>query len=175
LPNYLTLPIPRLMPDPHNVRIHDEANLKAIQGSLKAFGQQKPIVIDQSYRVLAGNGTLEAAKRLGWKEIECVVSTLEDEAATAFALADNRTAELADWDMSHLGHQLQGLLDLGFDIGDIGFEPGWDKDELDKKPKKETEPKTKNEFLIILECRDEREQEALYHDLLEKGVACRLV
>lgn len=175
MPKYVSMPISRLMPDPENVRVHDEANIKAIKGSLKNFGQQKPIVIDQNYRILAGNGTVEAAKQLGWKEIDCVISELSGDEAMAYAIADNRTSELADWDMSHLGHQLQALTDLGFDIAEIGFEADWDKDEVDKKPKNETEKKAKDEFLIVVPCLDERQQEALYHDLLSKGYPCRLV
>ena len=92
-----TLQIKDLRPDPNNARQHDEKNLKAIQGSLKEFGQRKPIVINDSFVIVAGNGTVEAAKRLGWTKIECVQVPGDWTAAQtkAFALADNRTAELA--------------------------------------------------------------------------------
>jgi len=56
--------------DPANVRKHDRRNLDAIKASLRKFGQQKPIVVDTKGIVLAGNGTLTAAKELGWSEIE---------------------------------------------------------------------------------------------------------
>ena len=54
--------------DPANVRKHDEKNLEAIKSSLLRFGQQKPIVVDGKGIVIAGNGTLTAAKALGWEK-----------------------------------------------------------------------------------------------------------
>ena len=119
-----TLQIKDLRPDPNNARQHDEKNLKAIQGSLKEFGQRKPIVINDSFVVVAGNGTVEAAKRLGWTKIECVQVPGDWTAAQtkAFALADNRTAELAAWSPEVLAAQLVELEASGFQIEEFGFE-----------------------------------------------------
>ena len=89
--------------DPANVRRHPERNLDAIKASLARFGQQKPIVVDANGVVRAGNGTLEAAKSLGWTKIAIVRTDLANSEATAFSIADNRTAELAEWDDSGLG------------------------------------------------------------------------
>jgi site-specific DNA-methyltransferase (adenine-specific) len=96
--------------DPANARKHDDKNIDSIIASLRRFGQQKPIVIDASNVVRAGNGTLEAAKRLGWDSIECVKTSLKGSDAIAYAIADNRTAELAEWDSDILAAQLSGLL-----------------------------------------------------------------
>lgn len=117
------IPIESLHCDPANVRKHDKKNLSAIAGSLKSFGQQKPIVVDGNNVVIAGNGTLEAAKSLGWHEIDCVRTEMTGAEAIAFALADNRTAELAFWDMDELQLQLGALFTDEFDIGEIGFNP----------------------------------------------------
>ena len=95
--------------DPANARKHNDRNIDAIIASLRRFGQQKPIVIDKSNVVRAGNGTLEAAKRLGWESIDCVVTNLESSDATAYAIADNRTAELAEWDSEILAAELESL------------------------------------------------------------------
>ncbi len=67
-----TVAVASLAFDPANARKHDEANLKAIAGSLNLFGQRKPIVVTKAGVVVAGNGTLEAAKSLGWTEIDVV-------------------------------------------------------------------------------------------------------
>ena len=99
-----------LSQDPANARKHDEKNIDSIIASLRRFGQQKPIVVDASNVVRAGNGTLEAAKRLGWDSIECVKTSLKGSDAIAYAIADNRTAELAEWDSDILAAQLSGLL-----------------------------------------------------------------
>jgi ParB-like chromosome segregation protein Spo0J len=99
-----------LSADPANARKHDDRNIDSIIASLRRFGQQKPIVIDASKVVRAGSGTLEAAKRLGWDYIECVETSLKGSDAIAYAIADNRTAELAEWDSDILAAQLSGLL-----------------------------------------------------------------
>jgi ParB-like chromosome segregation protein Spo0J len=83
---------------------------------LRAFGQQKPIVVDARGVVIAGNGTLEAAKRLGWEEIAVVRTELDPTQATAFGIADNRTAELAEWDEDVLVSLLDSLDDETRDL-----------------------------------------------------------
>ena len=119
-----TLPIRDLTPDPENARLHDDKNLKAIQGSLKEFGQRKPIVITTAGVIVAGNGTVEAAKRLGWTEIEAVrvPGDWTPNQIKAFALADNRTAELASWDIHVLDEQLWELEQEELDVTLLGFE-----------------------------------------------------
>ena len=113
-----------LTPDPTNARTHDETNLKAIEGSLREFGQRKPIVIDQQGVIVAGNGTVEAARRLGWSEIQAVRIPADWKAdrIKAFALADNRTAELAGWNQEVLDQQLRELEEVGIEVASFGFE-----------------------------------------------------
>jgi ParB-like chromosome segregation protein Spo0J len=101
--------IETLVFDPANARKHGEKNLAAIKSSLQRFGQQKPIVVDANGVVRAGNGTLAAAKALGWKEIAIVRSPLSGSEATAYAIADNRSSELAEWDDDSLAKQLSAL------------------------------------------------------------------
>ncbi len=117
-----TIEIAALAFDPANARKHSVKNLDAIKGSLAKFGQQKPIVIDGKGVVVAGNGTLAVARDLGWKTIDAVRTKLEGAEAIAFALADNRTAELAEWDAGILNETLKSLKDLDFDLGAIGFD-----------------------------------------------------
>lgn len=115
--------ISKLHPDAENARKHDKANLDAIAGSLKQFGQRKPIVVTKDNVVVAGNGTLAAATSIGWQEIE-VVRVPESWTADqikAFALADNRTAELAEWDGEIMARQVIELEELGFVVAEFGF------------------------------------------------------
>ena len=143
------LSIEQLKLDPNNARKHDNANLEAIAGSLTQFGQRKPIVISQDNTVVAGNGTLTAAKSLGWTEIDAVRVPADWDAnrIKAFALADNRTAELADWDTKVLNAQLMELIELDFDIQEIGFEMPQvlelETQEEDELPETPAEPMTK--------------------------------
>lgn len=115
-------PISSLIEDPSNVRKHSKKNLDAIKGSLAKFGQQKPIVISSDNIVIAGNGTLAAAKALGWGEIGVIRSKLKGTEAIAYAIADNRTGELAEWDNEALSATLKSLQEIDFDLGDIGFD-----------------------------------------------------
>ena len=114
-----------LILDPQNARLHDKRNLEAIAGSLQKFGQRKPIVIDASNTIVAGNGTVTAAKNIGWGQILAVrvPSDWTAEQIKAYALADNRTSELAEWDSTILSNQLIELDDAGWAVEDFGFLP----------------------------------------------------
>jgi hypothetical protein len=106
--------------DPENVRSHPSKNMDAICRSLERFGQQKPIVIDSAGVVVAGNGTLAAARRLGWTTINAIRTELRGAAARAFSVADNRCGELSDWG-DGLGDLLIGLESDGFAADQLGF------------------------------------------------------
>ena len=119
------VPIKELTHDPQNARKHDEKNLQSIIASLVEFGQRKPIVALPDGTVVAGNGTLEAATRLGWETIAVAYTPWDDEQkARAYAIADNRSGELASWDETILAATLQSLdtdvlLATGFDTDDL--------------------------------------------------------
>lgn len=122
--NLETIDINQLQFDPNNVRTHDQANIEAIQNSLENFGQRKPIVITKDNIIVAGNGTVEAALLMGWNDILAVrvpEDWTEDE-IKAFAIADNRTAELASWDEEALQKQLEELEKNGFEVASLGFQ-----------------------------------------------------
>lgn len=109
--------------DERNVRTHSKRNLETIKRSLEAFGQQKPIVVGVDGLVVAGNGTLDAARALGWSHIDVVRTALKGSARKAYAVADNRTAELAEWDETGLAEFLAGLkADETFDETVTGFD-----------------------------------------------------
>jgi len=112
--------------DPDNARKHSAKNIKAIAGSLETFGQRRPLVVWGDV-VIAGNGTIEAAKSIGWTEIQ-ITRVPEDwtqDRARAYALADNRTAELAEWDGESLLDILSGLND------ELVAAAGFTSDEID--------------------------------------------
>jgi hypothetical protein len=106
----LAVPIGDLHPDPSNARRHGERNMDAIKASLAAFGQRKPLVVQREGMIVrAGNGTLAAAQALGWEQIAAVVIDEDSAQAVQFAIADNRTAELAEWDDETLETLLDGM------------------------------------------------------------------
>ena len=146
--NLETVTIESLKLDPNNARKHSKRNLDAIAASLNKFGQRKPIVVHNGV-VIAGNGTLEAAKTLGWTEISIsrCPDDWDNDTAKAYALADNRSSELAEWDDKILSTQLLDLDDMGWDIEDIGFSqkdlPDLTPVDEDEIPEPPVEPKTK--------------------------------
>lgn len=122
-----TVSIESLREDAANARAHGERNLTAIKASLARFGQQHPIVVGPDGLVVAGNGRLAAMRALGWQAVKVIRTDLEGAERIAFAIADNRTAELAEWDEAILAATLRGLLDdptfepeaIGFDDAEI--------------------------------------------------------
>jgi DNA modification methylase len=145
--------------DPANVRKHDQRNLDAIKASLQRFGQQHPIIVDAAGVIRAGNGRYMAMRALGWSECDIVRSDLKGSEATAFAIADNRTAELATWDDDALAQQLAALqiedealaLATGYDAKEIEA-LALDASELveDEVPEPPADPITKPGDLWLL-------------------------
>lgn len=164
--------------DPANARKHNDRNIEAIVASLRRFGQQKPIVVDCNNVVRAGNGTLEAARRLQWESVDCVVTSLSGSDAIAYAIADNRTAELAEWDEDTLAAQLNGLLSeseeiaiaAGFTTQEIESMLLLSEDE-DEQPQIELSSK----WEVVVACKDEKDQEYVFKMLGSEGYKCRVL
>lgn len=173
------VPIEQLSQDPSNVRKHSERNLSAIVASLRKFGQQKPIVIDGKGIILAGNGTYEAAKRLGWDTIAVVQTDLQGSEATAYAIADNRTAELAEWDETALAETLRALQSEEFEIEAAGFTNDEVDGLLEKLGSEIVPPGEEKQFggdyAVIVTCKDEADQEQAYGKLTKLGYNCKVV
>lgn len=98
----LLMPLAVIDPDPDNLRIHGEGNLADIQRSLKTFGQTKPIVIwredgGKHPITIAGNGTMESMKALGWTHVAVSEFRGTYAAARAYAFIDNATALTSEW------------------------------------------------------------------------------
>lgn len=116
----LLVPLKDLKLDPRNARRHSERNIEAIRQSLERFGQTKPVVTREG-TVFAGEGTLRAADILGWTHLAVASAEhLTEEEAHAYGIADNRTAEMAEWDYDRVSALIEDLPD---DLkGMAGFE-----------------------------------------------------
>lgn len=128
----LAVPIAGLTPDPKNARLHNERNIAEVMASYQEHGQRKTIVVQRraddgkEMVVRAGNGQLEAAKRLGWTHIAVVVVDENDRNAIRFALRDNRTAELAEWDYEVIAYEAAQFEHAGMDFTELG----WSEEEM---------------------------------------------
>ena len=118
----LAVPVEQLHEDPANARTGHAVD--RIAASLRQYGQRKPLVANraQGGKVEAGNGTLAAARSLGWSHVAVV--WVEDDAATAvgYGIADNRTGELSTWDVPTLETLISALPEgmfTGFEVGEL--------------------------------------------------------
>ena len=110
-----------LKPWPRNPRTHD---VDSLVKSIETFGFRAPLVVNQTaqgYMVEAGHGRLEAAIRLGMETVPCSVFVDDEKTAMAYAIADNRQQELAEWDMPGLKDILQEVDTGDLDMDAIGF------------------------------------------------------
>jgi hypothetical protein len=118
-----SVPVGALRPYDRNARTHSKKQVRQIANSIERFGFCNPVLIDDDSRIIAGHGRVSAAKLLGIQEVPTVhLSHLSEADRRAYILADNKLAENAGWDREILAIELQGLLDLNFDVGIIGFE-----------------------------------------------------
>jgi len=112
--------VSELHPYQHNPRKNDKA-VDAVAKSIETFGFKNPIILDAENEIVCGHTRLKAAFKLGLTEVPCIYADdLTDEQIKAFRLADNKTAEIAEWDADMLHVELE---DLHIDMTQFGFEP----------------------------------------------------
>lgn len=127
-----------LIPYAKNSRTHSEAQVAQIAGSIKEFGFNNPVLVDEDNGIIAGHGRVMAAQKLGLQAVPCIrLAHLSDTQRKAYVIADNRLALNAGWDDQMLTLELQELDGEDFDLSLLGFEA----DELNAllNPIKETE------------------------------------
>ena len=111
----------RIKPYENNPRPNDGA-VDAVARSIEEFGFRQPIVVDEAGVIIVGHTRFKAAQKLGFQKVPVhVAKGLTPEQVKAYRLADNRTAEIADWDYDLLSIELSQLRDADFDLELIGF------------------------------------------------------
>ncbi len=111
-----------LKPYARNARTHSKKQIKQIASSIERFGFVNPVLISDDGEIIAGHGRVEAAKQLGIKTVPTLaLSHLSEIERRAYVLADNKLALNAGWDREILAIELQGLVDLNFDVELTGF------------------------------------------------------
>lgn len=114
--------VSQLKPYPGNARRHSKAQVKQIAASIERFGFTNPVLVSDDDEIVAGHGRVMAAKQLGLAEIPVIrLSHLSAAERRAYVLADNKLALNAGWDTELLAIELQGLIDLDFDLSVTGF------------------------------------------------------
>ena len=141
-----------LVPYEKNPRRNDSA-VAAVTESIREFGFKVPIVIDRNNVIVAGHTRLKAAKRLGMTSVPCVIADdLTPEQIKAFRLADNKSAELATWDLNLLGEELADITDIdmrlfAFDPEKLQADNAWFDDREKDDTSRQAGNEEYNEFL----------------------------
>jgi ParB-like chromosome segregation protein Spo0J len=119
-------PIDSLIPYAKNARVHDEAQIAQIAGSIKEFGFNNPVLIDKDNGIIAGHGRVMAARKLGLTEVPTILlDHLNETQRKAYILADNRIAINSTWDNEMLSLELMDIKDdvslamLGFSVDEL--------------------------------------------------------
>ena len=137
-----------LIPYVNNPRNNDQA-VDAVASSIKNFGFKVPIVIDSKNEIINGHTRLKAAKKLGIEEVPVIVADdLTEDQIKAFRIADNKVAELADWDEELLLAELDMIeMDMGqfnIDMSELDSDDSSEEvveDEFDDTPPEEPQAK----------------------------------
>lgn len=158
-----------LRSDHKNARKRTDRSATLIEESLKRYGAARSVVIDEDNRILAGNGTVDAAKRAGISKVRVIETDgdeiiavkrtgLTEDQKIGLALADNRTSDLSEWDKEML-HQLSEehditpwfeAEDLAEIMGEVEVIPAEALTDADDVPEAPEEPVTKLGDLWIL-------------------------
>lgn len=111
-----------LKPNPRNARKHSDKQIQQVAASIERYGFLVPIVIDGANMIAAGHGRWKAARHLKLRTVPVIrAEFLTDADRRAFALTENRLAELSEWDENILAEELQILFEGGYDLDITGF------------------------------------------------------
>lgn len=140
-----------------NPRKNDNA-VDSVAKSIEKYGFKNPLIVDRNNVVWCGNTRLKASKKLGLKEVPCIIADdLTEEQIREYALLDNKLNEIAEWDFELLGDEL-----LELDLGD--FELDWGVSEVNNEiERKDISDSVKSSFELIIDCEDELSLEMLYN------------
>lgn len=193
-PRYCQVAIDSLVPDPANPRAHGERDIDFLVRSISENGHVLPLLVQKRSRmVIAGNGQLEALKRMGRTKVWIAEIDVDDATARRLSVTLNRSAELSSWDAGALSRAIEEIGDAGWGLDAVGFTD----DELDglirrgmseaeslvedsskrKNPQGKAEDATPvpidAQFKIVLTCADEAAQTALLEEFTTRGLECR--
>jgi ParB-like chromosome segregation protein Spo0J len=171
--------IDRLKPAPWNPRLIKDKRFKQLCRSLEAdpdFMEQRPILAQADGTVYGGNMRLRAAMHLGWPTVPAILADIPDKLAKERGLRDNNN--VGDWQEDELSELIYELEQAGSDLDLLGFEDDYlqqmrelsgaagDNDEALSQSVTE-------QYMIIIDCRDEMQQTELLDRLSEEGLTCR--
>ena len=157
-----------IRPYANNPRKNDEA-VEAVANSIREFGFKQPIVVDADGVIIVGHTRYKAAQELGLETVPVLVADdLSDDKVKAYRLADNKTNELAEWDLSALETE---LAQIDMDMSGFGFDSIIQYDSNDDSDK---DIEFQEKLQVIVELQTDQEAEELFTRLSKEGYQCRI-
>lgn len=131
--NIQQLPINDVTPYENNTRFHSDKQIAQIAESIKQFGFNNPIQVDENNTILSGHGRLYAARSLGLETVPVItVEGLTDAQKKAYVIADNKLTLNSSWDDEKLKIEIAALSEADFDLDVLGWDVLPDfKDDID--------------------------------------------
>lgn len=168
-----------LIPYINNSRTHSDEQVLQICASIQEFGFNNPILIDGDNGLIAGHGRLMAAKKLLLDTVPCIeLSHLSPAQKKAYIIADNQISLNSGWDLEKLSLEIEAIGELDFDLSLLGFADDFLAELFDEPSQENDQPPNSEElneiFNLLITCDNENHQKALYEELTEKGLKCRV-
>jgi ParB-like chromosome segregation protein Spo0J len=165
-----------LIPYANNAKQHSDEQITKIAASIKEFGFNAPVLIDDDNGIIAGHGRVSASIKLNLTEVPTInLSHLSEAQKKAYILADNRLGEVGtEWDFDLLSLELQALSDCDFDIDLTGFDDSYFLDNENKNDSQK-EVNYKEVLEVVVECETEDDQERVYERMTKAGYECRIL
>lgn len=143
--------IDKIKPYENNAKLHPPEQIEQIKKSIKEFGNNDPIAIDENNVIIEGHGRYKALKELGFKEIEVIrLSHLNEQQKKAYILAHNKLTMNTGFDFNMLSLELDSIND--FDMSDFGFGIDFEKENQRISENKELDTNEFNDEQFDLEC-----------------------
>ena len=165
-----------LIPYANNSRTHSDDQINQVASSIKEFGFTNPVLIDEQGGIIAGHGRVMAAKKLGLAEVPTItLEGLTKAQVKAYVIADNQLALNSGWDFDILNLEVESLTEMGFDVSLLGLSDLM-PDNLDEKENNSlSDVKDEDQFLLVIECKNETDQNIIYEELLTRNYNIRLM
>ncbi len=176
-------PLSAIHPYPGNPRVNDDA-VAAVARSLAEFGFRQPIVVDTEGVIIAGHTRYKAAQKLGLDRVPIhVAKDLSPERVRAYRIADNASAEKSEWDFDLLPIELNALKSADYDLAMTALDPkaiasllyGDGRHDDEKTGTDPGDGAYREQYGVIVICRDAAQQEAVFERLKADGHECRVV
>lgn len=167
----IKIKIDEIKPYKNNAKIHTKEQIKQIKKSIREFGMNDPIAVwGKDNIIVEGHGRLEALKELGYTEVDCIrLDHLTDEERKAYTLAHNKLTMNTDFDFDILDSELENIENI--DMSDFGFDLDFEEEEIKRKDLSEN---IEEEYMVVIDCKDEQELEETFTKLQEEGYNCRI-